>query len=171
MRKHRLPEILTIPPGTKHVSGIAPGASIGLYVLVRQIGEGGMVATGGQGLADPGIEERVPGLVPLAARIGRAIFVRTKSGLCMVLFAFICLQVMDTLTTLLFLRHGVHEANPLIRAALVSADPGIAVGVPKVLAIGLAMVAWYSGRKKLLRKVNVLYFVFVVWNLAAAWAG
>jgi len=90
----------------------------------------------------------------------------------MVLFAFICLQVLDTLTTLLFLRHGVHEANPFIRAALSnSADPGIAVGLPKVLAIVLATVAWCSGRKKLLRKVNVLYLVFVVWNLAVAWAG
>lgn len=87
------------------------------------------------------------------------------------MFAFICLQAMDTLTTLLFLRHGIREANPLIRAALVSADPRIAVGLPKLLAIVLATVAWYSGRKKLLRKVNLLYLVFVVWNLAAAWAG
>jgi hypothetical protein len=89
----------------------------------------------------------------------------------MVLFAFICLQVMDTLTTLLFLRHGVHEANPLIRAALATGDPRIAVGLPKVLAALLASVAWYSGRRRLLRKVNVLYFAFVVWNLAAVWAG
>jgi hypothetical protein len=89
----------------------------------------------------------------------------------MALLAFIGLQVLDTLTTLLFLRHGVHEANPLVRAALASsADPGIALGLPKVLAIVLASVAWYSGRKSLLRKVNVLYLVFVVWNLTAAWA-
>jgi len=115
--------------------------------------------------------ERVPELLPLSARIGRAIFARTKSELCMVLFAFICLQAMDTLTTLLFLRHGIREANPLIRAALLSADPRIALGLPKLLAIVLATVAWYSGRKKLLRKVNLLYLVFVVRNLAAAWAG
>jgi hypothetical protein len=89
----------------------------------------------------------------------------------MALLAFIGLQVLDTLTTLLFLRHGVHEANPLVRTALASsADPGIALGLPKVLAIVLASVAWYSGRKSLLRKVNVLYLVFVVWNLTAAWA-
>ena len=88
------------------------------------------------------------------------------------LFAFICLQVMDAVTTLLFLHQGVHEANPLVGAALAKwADPGIAVGLPKVLAIALATVAWHSGRKRLLRKVNVLYLVFVAWNLAAAWAG
>jgi hypothetical protein len=45
------------------------------------------------------------------------------------------------------------------------------VGIPKVLAIVLATVAWYSGRKRLLPKVNVLYSVLVAWNLAAAWAG
>jgi hypothetical protein len=89
----------------------------------------------------------------------------------MALLAFIFLQVGDTLTTLLFLHHGVHEANPLIAAALAAADPGIAVGLPKILAIVLAAVAWYSGRKRLLRKVNLLYVVFVAWNLAAAWAG
>ena len=90
----------------------------------------------------------------------------------MALFAFICLQVMDALTTLLFLHHGVHEANPLIVAALAtSTDPTTAVGIPKVLAIVLATAAWYSGRKRLLRKVNVLYLVLVAWNLAAAWAG
>ena len=90
----------------------------------------------------------------------------------MALFAFICLQLMDTLTTLLFLHRGVHEANPLIRAALAtSAGTTTAVGIPKVLAIVLATAAWYSGRKRLLRKVNVLYLVLVAWNLAAAWAG
>jgi len=89
----------------------------------------------------------------------------------MVLFIFIGLQVMDTLTTLLFLRHGIREANPLIGAALASwADPRIAVGLPKCFAIALATLAWYSGRKRLLRKVNLLYLGFVVWNLAAAWA-
>jgi len=92
-----------------------------------------------------------------------------ESEPCMPLIAFICLQVMDTLTTLLFLRHGVPEANPLIGAALASsAGPGMALAVPKVLAIVMATVAWRSGRKRLLRKVNVVYVACVVWNLAAA---
>jgi len=78
---------------------------------------------------------------------------------------------MDILTTLLCLHHGVQEANPLIRAALAnSADPRMALGIPKVLAIALATVVWYSRRKRLLRKVNVVYLVFVAWNLASAWA-
>lgn len=78
---------------------------------------------------------------------------------------------MDALTTLLFLHHGIHEANPLIGASLANrADPRIAVGLAKLAAIALAAVAWYSGRKRLLRKVNLLYLVFVAWNLAAAWA-
>lgn len=86
----------------------------------------------------------------------------------MMLFAFICLQVMDTLTTLLFLNHGVAEANPLIRAALAeSARPGVALVLAKAFAIALATFAWRSGRKGLLWKVNLLFLVCVAWNLLA----
>jgi hypothetical protein len=90
----------------------------------------------------------------------------------MILFAFICLQAMDALTTLLFLRHGVGEANPLIRAALTgAADPRIALALAKVLAVVLGTVAWRSGRTRLLRKMNVLFALCVAWNLVAAWVG
>ena len=90
----------------------------------------------------------------------------------MILIAFICLQALDALTTLLFLRHGVGEANPLIRAALArAADPRIALALAKILAVVLGTVAWRSGRKRLLRKINVLFALCVVWNLVAAWVG
>jgi hypothetical protein len=86
----------------------------------------------------------------------------------MMLFAFICLQVMDTLTTLLFLHHGVAEANPLIRAALAgSAQPGVVLLLFKALAIALATFAWRSGRKGLLRKMNLLFLLCVAWNVVA----
>lgn len=86
----------------------------------------------------------------------------------MLFFAFVCLQVMDTLTTLLFLRLGVGEANPLIRAVLAtSAQPALALAAPKVLAIALGLYAWRSGRKGLLRKMNLLFALCVGWNLVA----
>ncbi len=79
---------------------------------------------------------------------------------------------MDALTTLLFLRHGVGEANPLIRAALAgAADPRIALALAKVLAVVLGTVAWRSGRTRLLGKMNVLFALCVAWNLVAAWVG
>lgn len=90
----------------------------------------------------------------------------------MVLLAFICLQVMDTLTTLLFLHQGVSEANPLIRAALAGwAHPGVGLALAKVSAIALATLAWRSGRTRLLRKVNLVFALCVAWNLAAIWIG
>jgi hypothetical protein len=86
----------------------------------------------------------------------------------MILLAFICLQAMDILTTLLFLHHGVAEANPLIRAALTgSIQPAMALVLAKVLAIALATFAWRSGRTRLLWKVNLLFALCVAWNLAA----
>jgi hypothetical protein len=90
----------------------------------------------------------------------------------MILLSFICLQALDGLTTLLFLRHGVGEANPLIRAALAgAADPRIALALTKLLAVALGIVAWRSGRKRLLWKMNLLFALCVAWNLVAAWVG
>lgn len=75
---------------------------------------------------------------------------------------------MDALTTLLFLRQGVSEANPLIRAALsISSNPALALVAPKVFAIALALYAWRSGRRGLLRRMNILFALFVGWNLVA----
>lgn len=75
---------------------------------------------------------------------------------------------MDALTTLLFLRHGVTEANPLIRAVLgASAQPALALAWSKVFAIGLALYAWRSGRRGLLRRMNLLFAACVAWNLVA----
>jgi Domain of unknown function (DUF5658) len=90
----------------------------------------------------------------------------------MTLISFICLQALDGLTTLLFLRHGVGEANPLIRAALVgAADPRMALALAKILAVLLGTVAWRSGRKRFLWKMNLLFALCVAWNLVAAWVG
>ena len=85
---------------------------------------------------------------------------------------FVCLQAMDTLTTLLFLRHGVSEANPLMRAALsIAGNPAMALALPKIFAIVLALYAWRSGRRQLLRRMNFLFALFVAWNLLAAAVG
>jgi len=82
------------------------------------------------------------------------------------LLEFAVLQVFDLLSTLTFLRHGVAEANPLMRMALAASAPGaVALGVPKVLAVALAVYAWRTGRTRLLRRVNFIFAACVVWNL------
>lgn len=79
---------------------------------------------------------------------------------------FACLQVFDLVSTLLFLGRGIAEANPLMRMAI-SANPVLGLAVPKAAAVALAIYAWRSGRLRLLRRINILFAICVVWNLAA----
>jgi len=81
---------------------------------------------------------------------------------------FIYLQLLDILTTLACLVHGVQESNPLVQHlmnAMGSAAAGLAV--TKLLAFGVALVCWRRGKHKLLWGVNLFYSFIVVWNLVA----
>lgn len=79
------------------------------------------------------------------------------------------LQVLDFLTTVAFLLHGVEEANPLVRVALrySSAHPFTGLLAVKALAIGMGLYCWHRGRGKLLIRINILFATVVAWNLAA----
>ena len=84
------------------------------------------------------------------------------------LSVFLALQLFDLATTLVFLRHGVAEANPLV-AALIrhSAQPAIAAAGDKAAGCGLACYAWRSRRTRLLRRANLFFALCVGWNLLA----
>jgi hypothetical protein len=84
----------------------------------------------------------------------------------MVFVQFVGLQVLDVLTTLLFLQHGVIEGNPLMRTVLaVSVHPAVGLALAKAVAIAVALMAWRLGRCRILRKINFLYAACVAWNL------
>lgn len=83
------------------------------------------------------------------------------------LLLFIALQFCDTLTTLVFLRHGVAEANPLIRFAFGLASPAVALVALKAAGCALAWLAWRSRRVRLLWRVNCFFGLCVAWNLLA----
>jgi hypothetical protein len=86
----------------------------------------------------------------------------------MALLIFMILQVLDGATTWLFLRNGVHEANPLIRGLIATAgQPETALVAAKTVAIGLAVYAWRSRRTSLLWRMNVVFAACVVWNTVA----
>jgi len=86
----------------------------------------------------------------------------------MALVIFIVLQVLDGATTLLFLRNGVHEANPLVRGLIAMAgQPETALAFAKTLAVGLAVYAWRSRRVSLLWCMNVVFAACVLWNTVA----
>jgi hypothetical protein len=85
----------------------------------------------------------------------------------MPLLQFAILQLLDAVTTLVFLRHGIEEANPLIRQLLAGGGPALALAGPKILALAGAFYAWRSGRERLLRRINVLFAACVAWNIVA----
>ena len=88
----------------------------------------------------------------------------------MLLLQFAILQALDGLTTVWFLRAGVAEANPLVRAVLgFCAQPVVALAAAKGIGLAPAWWAWRSGRHGLLRKINLLFGGCIGWNLVALW--
>jgi hypothetical protein len=84
------------------------------------------------------------------------------------LVLFCALQALDALTTLVFLRLGVAEGNPLVRFALGLAQSPVApVLLLKLLACAAAGAAWRRGRTRALRVANVVFAACVLWNVAA----
>ena len=78
------------------------------------------------------------------------------------------LQVLDLLTTLAFLLHGVREGNPLVRMMMhFTANPLNGLLVVKLLAVVLGLYCWKLGRGKLLARINLAFALIVAWNLAA----
>jgi hypothetical protein len=78
------------------------------------------------------------------------------------------LQVLDLMTTVAFLLHGVHEGNPLVRAALQYApNPLGGLLAVKALAVGLGFYCWKGGRNRLLSRINILFAALVAWNMLA----
>ena len=78
------------------------------------------------------------------------------------------LQVLDLLTTLAFLLHGVREGNPLVRMMMhVTTNPLGGLLLVKVIAVALGVYCWKVGRGRLLSRINVVFALIVAWNLAA----
>jgi uncharacterized protein DUF5658 len=84
----------------------------------------------------------------------------------LVLFAY--LQLLDLLTTVVFILHGVKEANPLVNFALTAAPtPLLGLVLVKIAALALGGVCCLRGRQTLLARMNVFFAVLVSWNLFA----
>ena len=82
------------------------------------------------------------------------------------------LQMLDLLTTVAFMLHGVHEANPVVRFALRSSShPLGGLLAVKMMALGLGIYCWRCGRDRLLTRINVLFAIVVAWNLVALIVG
>ena len=78
------------------------------------------------------------------------------------------LQVLDFMTTIAFLLHGIQEGNPLVRVALkVAPNPLGGLLLVKLLAVALGIYCWRAGRERLLLRINILFALVVAWNLVA----
>lgn len=82
------------------------------------------------------------------------------------------LQILDFLTTVAFLVHGVQEANPVVRFAM-AVSPGVVTGLlaVKALALLLGVYCWRAGKQRLLTRINLLFALLVAWNLVAMIVG
>jgi hypothetical protein len=84
------------------------------------------------------------------------------------LLQFAYLQVLDLLTTLAFMLHGVREGNPLVRLMMhATANPINGLLLVKLLAVGLGLYCWKLRRNRVLARINIVFAVIVAWNLGA----
>jgi hypothetical protein len=79
---------------------------------------------------------------------------------------FVYLQLLDFLTTLLFLRLGLREAG-WVTGALMRHGPLLGLVGAKLAAVLIAVTAVHYQKGRALRWANLGYCGVVVWNLVA----
>jgi len=78
------------------------------------------------------------------------------------------LQCLDVLTTLVFLKWGMEEGNPLVSWALSHAfAPWVGLVLAKLIVVIIGQYCYRSGRLTLLRRANAGYSLVIGWNLIA----
>jgi hypothetical protein len=82
------------------------------------------------------------------------------------LHVFLCLQLLDVLTTWLGLRMGLIEVNPLVRF-LMHMGPVAGVFSAKVAALLIGTFCMWRRLFRVIHLSNYWYAVLVIWNMAA----
>lgn len=78
------------------------------------------------------------------------------------------LQVLDFLTTIAFLLHGVKEANPLVIFFVrIAGNPVAGILIAKVIGVLIASYCWRFRRTRILTRINFFFALLVTWNLVA----
>jgi hypothetical protein len=81
---------------------------------------------------------------------------------------FSYLQIMDLVTTILFLSAGVEEANPFVNLAFRSAvHPWLGLLLVKIIAFAIAFYCWRIGKDAVLVRANRFFACIVAWNIIA----
>lgn len=79
---------------------------------------------------------------------------------------FLGLQILDVLTTVIGLHLGAQEGSSFI-GRLLQTGPLNGLIISKILAAGLAAIAVFLNRKRLLVFLNFWFGAIVAWNLFA----
>ena len=78
--------------------------------------------------------------------------------------AFIYLQLLDFLTTIVGFRLGLGEASPFIRL-LMNTGPAAGVLLSKLVAVALLGACLWLKRHRVIHWINYWYAGLVLWNL------
>jgi hypothetical protein len=108
-----------------------------------------------------------PGVLPVhKALLERALPARLRKGFpAPSLGAFVGLQMLDVLTTLMGLRIGAQEASLFI-GRLMNAGPVAGLLISKILAVALVATALKFRRTRVIVFLNYWFTAVVSWNLA-----
>ena len=82
------------------------------------------------------------------------------------IWLFLGLQILDVLTTLIGLHYGAQEGSTFI-GHLLQTGPLSGLIISKILAAGLAAIAVFLNRKRILVFLNIWFAGVVAWNLIA----
>jgi hypothetical protein len=80
------------------------------------------------------------------------------------LVAFLYLQLLDFLTTMVGIRLGPAESSPFIRW-MMNSNPTLGLAASKVVAVLIAGICIATNRPNLIKWVNGWYAALAVWNL------
>ena len=80
------------------------------------------------------------------------------------LAAFLYLQILDFLTTMVGIRVGLAESSPFIRW-MMNSNPAAGLAASKIVAVLIAGICIATNRPTLIKWVNGWYAALVVWNL------
>jgi hypothetical protein len=79
--------------------------------------------------------------------------------------AFIYLQLLDFITTMIGFKLGASEASPFIVKLIQATSPAVGVAASKLVALGIGGLCIATHRQRLVSWINYWYAALVVWNL------
>jgi hypothetical protein len=89
---------------------------------------------------------------------------RFSQGMWKMFSVFICLQLLDALTTVVGLSLGANEGSIFV-ARLLQFGPIVGLIISKTFSVMLVMIAVAANRGRVVRFVNFWFVAVVAWNL------